>query len=87
MPEICRFYGIIISVNWREHGVPHFHATYNEDEISIAIENFAVLSGSLPPKKLGQVIEWAAQHKDELMINWKNAIQHIPLIKIKSLED
>ena len=28
MPEICRFYGIVIRMYFREHGPPHFHAEY-----------------------------------------------------------
>ena len=30
MPEICRFRGIIISINWNDHNPPHFRAKYRD---------------------------------------------------------
>ena len=38
MPEISRFYGIIITMNYREHNPPHFHAIYQDYEISVDIQ-------------------------------------------------
>ena len=38
MPEICRFYGIVIRMYSREHAPPHFHAEYAGSEASIAID-------------------------------------------------
>lgn len=37
MPTICRFRGIKISINWRDHMPPHFHASYGEDEVIVSI--------------------------------------------------
>ena len=73
MPEICRFYGIVIAIYFDEHNPPHFHARYREFKVSIKIDNFSILEGSLPPKALGLVIEWAALHKKELMKDWNLA--------------
>jgi len=59
MPELCRFFGIIITMyseNNAVHNKPHFHARYNEFEASIDIEDYTVY-GHLPPKVLGMVIE------------------------------
>ncbi len=70
MPEISRFYGIIIYMYVKDHNPPHFHAKYNEFEGTFSIENFAVLNGKLPSKALSLVIEWAAQHQEELLENW-----------------
>lgn len=39
--------------------------------MAVAIEGPAVLSGSLPPRALGMVLEWAAQHRDDLRDNWE----------------
>jgi len=59
MPEISRFYGIIIYIYFREHNPPHFHAVYGEEEILIEIATLRVLPGHLSPRALGLVIEWA----------------------------
>ena len=72
MPEISRFYGIIIYMYLQDHNPPHFHAKYNEHQIVISIENFAILNGKLPSKALALVIEWASIHQEELLKNWNN---------------
>ena len=66
MPEICRFYGIIIERYFADHPPPHFHAEYAEYEVRIAIDRLAVITGSLPPRAMGLVIEWASVHQQEL---------------------
>ena len=48
MPEISRFFGIVISIFHREHGRPHFHAAYGDFEVVVDIENGEVLSGKIP---------------------------------------
>jgi hypothetical protein len=55
MPEICRFYGIVIRMFFADHVPPHFHAEYGEHEARIAIDSLAVLSGRLPPRAMGLV--------------------------------
>jgi hypothetical protein len=54
---------------WREHGPPHFHATYAEHEATIAIETLDILAGDLPRRAKGLVLEWAEEHRDELREN------------------
>jgi hypothetical protein len=66
MPEISRFYGIIISMYYREHLPPHFHAQYGEYMAGIRIDDFAVFEGKLPPRAMGMVAEWASLHREEL---------------------
>ena len=58
MPEICRFYGIVIRMYYEDHNPPHFHAFYGDDEAWINIKTSAVFSGSLPARALGLVIDW-----------------------------
>ncbi|HRX49641.1 MAG TPA: DUF4160 domain-containing protein [Spirochaetota bacterium] len=70
MPEISRFFGIIISMFFDDHNPPHFHARYNEYKAVIAIDDLRLLEGSLPPRVHGLVVEWALKHKDELMRDW-----------------
>ena len=86
MPEISRFLGIIIAMFYKEHNPPHFHVRYNKYKAIISIKNLAILEGSLPPKVLGLVIEWASIHKKELVENWQLSEQFKELKKIPPLE-
>ena len=58
MPEISRFYGIIIKMHFDDHTPPHFHAKYGEHEALLNINTLGIIAGSLPPKALGLVTEW-----------------------------
>ena len=70
MPELCRFYGIIIAMFYSEHNPPHFHARYGDERIAIEISTLRIMEGGLPPRALGLVMEWASQHKEDLMLDW-----------------
>jgi hypothetical protein len=71
MPTISSFYGILIQLFWREHGPPHFHALYGEHEVLIDIRTLEVFQGSLPRRALALVLEWASEHRAELMEDWE----------------
>lgn len=86
MPEICRFYGIIIKMFFEDHNPPHFHAGYGSFEALIEIDTLAVIGGKLPPRALGLVMEWAALHQKELILLWQNAREQKPLGKIEPLK-
>ncbi len=73
MPEISRFYGIVVAVFYNEHNPPHFHARYGEYKVAIDIRSLNVLEGRLPGRALGLVVEWASQHQDELLQDWQLA--------------
>ncbi len=85
MPEISRFYGIVIRINFREHLPPHFHAEYGEEMALIDIRTLAVFEGHLPPKAMGLVAEWASLHQAELQQAWDRAQQHLNPGKIEPL--
>jgi len=70
MPEISRFFGIVIQMYYDEHAPPHFHALYSGDEAQITIDPIRLWQGDLPQRALSLVIEWAALHQRELMENW-----------------
>ena len=70
MPVIARFYGIIIRMYFREHGVPHFHALYGEHVGVFAIQTLEKIEGSLPQRADRLVREWATQHQSELQKMW-----------------
>ena len=86
MPELARFFGIVIGVFYREHGRPHFHAVYGEFEAVIDIETGDVITGELPKRALALVSEWRNGHIPELQENWERARQHKELKKISPLE-
>ena len=85
MPEISRFYGIIIAMFWDDHNPPHFHARYGKHKAAIEIGTLRILDGHLPPRAHGLVVEWAAQHYDDLMRDWEAARNNRPLEKIDPL--
>lgn len=86
MPEISRFYGIIVKMHFDDHLPPHFHAEYGEHEALIQIHTLAVIAGKLPPKALGLIVEWASQHQEELQILWERAKNMEALHKISPLK-
>jgi hypothetical protein len=73
LPEISRFFGIVIAMFYRDHNPPHFHAYYGEHEAAIGIRDGAVLWGGLPARALGHVQEWRARHVRELDEDWDRA--------------
>jgi hypothetical protein len=86
MPEISRFFGIIIAMYYKEQNTPHFHVRYNEYKAIISIKDLAVLEGKLTPKVHGLVIEWASQHQNELLEDWQLAQKFAQLKRIPPLE-
>ena len=85
MPEISRFYGIVIRMYFGDHNPPHFHAFYSGEEAVIDIRTLAVLSGRLPGRALGLVVEWGSLHSDELLELWKKAKDGRELTRIDPL--
>lgn len=83
--ELCRFLGIVIAMFYREHGPPHFHATYGDDEVVVGIADGSV-SSRFPRRALGLVLEWAELHRTELEANWERARLREPLAPIAPLE-
>lgn len=85
MPEISRFYGIVIKMFYNDHPPPHFHAEYGSDQMLVNIETLAVIAGKLPPRATGLVMEWAAQRQDDLRNDWNRARNMDPLDGIDPL--
>ena len=71
MPEISRFFGIVIRMYFDDHNPPHFHAFYAEYEAQIGIAPIEMLDGGLPSRAASMVFEWAALHQRDLMENWR----------------
>lgn len=85
MPTIAIFYGVVIQMFWNDHAPPHFHALYAEDEAVIEIRTLRVLEGYLPRRALALVLEWAAEHRDELIEDWELCARNLPPKKIAPL--
>ena len=85
MPEISRFYGVVIRMFHNDHDPPHFHAQYQEFEAKISIERLEQISGNLPKRALAHILEWAFEHRPELMKNWKKVMNDEEPKKIKPL--
>ena len=86
MPEISRFLGIVIGMYYKEHGVPHFHAKYGEHVGVFSISDLKLMEGHLPKRVTALVLEWAFEHRNELMQDWELATQKKPLRNISPLE-
>ncbi len=85
MPTISAFYGILIQMFWLDHDPPHFHALYAEHEAVIEIQSLRVVRGGLPRRALVLVLEWAQEHRDELMENWERCRRNEHPAKIAPL--
>ena len=87
MPEISRFFGIVIKMLYEaggKHNKPHVHVEYGEYEASVGIDG-EVLAGVLPEKQYKLVAAWLTLHEEELYEAWNNAVQMKQLPKIRPL--
>jgi hypothetical protein len=88
MPTISMFYGIIIYMYYfdnKEHKAPHIHANYAEYDAVISIPDGDVLNGEMPIKKLKLIQAWVEIHQEDLMANWKLAVEGQQPYKIAPL--
>lgn len=72
LPEISRFFGVVIAMFYDDHNPPHFHARYGEESVVIGIRSLDIIDGRMSPRALGLVIEWAAQNRDGLLAAWED---------------
>jgi len=73
MPEISRFLGIVIFMNFNDHPPPHFHAKYGDYHITVNIGS-GVIEGQFPRRALKLLLEWYELHQEALLANW-NSLQ------------
>ncbi|MBI4626678.1 MAG: DUF4160 domain-containing protein [Verrucomicrobia bacterium] len=74
MPELSRFYGVIIRMYAEpseRHHLAHFHAYYQEQVAVFSISPVASLAGSIPQRQQRLVEAWAELHQTELMADWQ----------------
>jgi hypothetical protein len=85
MPELSRFYGIVIKMYYNDHNPPHFHAEYGSDRMVVDLNTQAIMGGRIAPRATGLVMEWAALHQSELQDAWAHARNMEPLGRIEPL--
>ena len=86
LPEVSRFFGIVIAMYYNDHSPPHFHAKYGGDQASVRIDNGAMVEGKLGTRTMRLVEEWRVLHQAELFEDWNRARARQPLNQIKPLE-
>ena len=69
-----------------DHQPPHFHAVYADYEAAVAIEDGAIIAGQLPRRAARLLTEWVNLHRDELLANWRAAVNNEPVLPIDPLE-
>ena len=85
MPVVSMFYGIIVRMFFmdnKEHKTPHIHIEYSEFNAVISIPNCTILAGDFPNNKLKLVEAWVEIHQEELIADWKLAVNGQPVFKI-----
>lgn len=70
MPELSRFFGIVIRMYFNNREPPHFRVQYGACRAAISLEGLEVISGELPACALALVHKWASVHYHELLRNW-----------------
>ena len=85
MPEISKFFGIIVSLYWRDHNPPHIHFTYGDYECSISVLD-RVVDGKAPSKVIAKVNEWMNLHEAEILTLWEKAQKGEKIGRIEPLK-
>ena len=85
MPESSRFLGIVVVMYFKEHAPPHFHVKYGSQRGAFSIADLRLIEGKRPPRIISLVLEWAFQHRDELMENWRRVERREDLMEIEPL--
>ena len=85
MPELSRFFGIIIAMFGDDHNPQHFHVRYGDNEAIITIKD-GIVKGELPRKVLKDVFKWMDLHQAELSENWQRLQDGKDIVKIEPLK-
>lgn len=71
MPVVSTFFGIVIRMFYREHGVAHFHAEHQGQQATFTLDG-KLLAGAIASRTaLRLIAEWAGAHGPELQANWE----------------
>lgn len=86
MPEISRFFGIVVAIYFNDYPPPHFHAKYGEHKAKVDVATGTILEGNLPRRARALLEEWRLLHKAELEAVWTKIRDREPYDKIAPLE-
>lgn len=89
MPTLSMFYGIIVRMYFfddKQHHEPHIHVEYGDSKAVMNILNGKILAGKLSQSKVKLVRAWLEIHQDELIANWRLAVNGEELFKIDPLK-
>ena len=87
MPLIAQFYGIHISMFWKEHNPPHLHASYQGVEAVYDIK-MAKRTRGFMPNKIDKIInKWIEEHEVELLKNWQMMIEGKGFMRIRGADE
>ena len=81
------FLGFVIQMHWRDHPPPHIHVRYRGFQATVVIETGELLAGRLPPGALPILRLWIAEHRSELLDNWKRAELRRPLQYVPGIDE
>ena len=89
VPEIARFFGIVIHMLVEPGGAlhrPRFHAYYQDAAAIYAIDSIESIGGSLPRTQSRLVEAWGELHREELLRNWELLQSGHPPMQIAPLQ-
>ena len=79
MPVLSKFYGIVIRMLRAQGFAARFHAIYENTELVVGVRPLRIIQGDAPRRVRELVLEWAAQHQQELLIAWNRCAFRGPL--------
>jgi Domain of unknown function (DUF4160) len=86
MPIVSSFYGVAIMMYLNDHGLPHFHVSYQGFMASVSIADGTVIEGRLPPRIARMVRVWCERRRTALKANWDAARRHGRIERIPGLD-
>ena len=85
MPELCRFFGIIVRMYYDDHNPPHIHVEHSGDEALLDFKGNIIRGEVQSRTAIRLVREWIDMHIDELREDWKLGHQGKEMKKIAPL--
>lgn len=88
MPELSRFYGIVVTMyseTGAQHSLPHIHVRYGEMKAVYSLQG-DLLQGELPMKQKRLLLAWISLHEQELQENWYLAMSQCACYRIPPLK-
>ncbi|MBF0531883.1 MAG: DUF4160 domain-containing protein [Candidatus Omnitrophica bacterium] len=86
MPEISRFFGIVIRMYYDDHNPPHLHAAFGEKKAKIDFRGNIIIGDLGSKTALKLVRDWIDLHQAELLDDWELARAEKDVKKITPLE-